>query len=110
MLILHAPDGYLDSLGELPAGTDLDTQVNGTYELVQAFFTHSDALEEQVSGIKAALDDDSILWVCYPKQSAKQDTDLNRDILRESLAGYELKAVSLVSIDKIWSAMRFKQI
>ncbi len=110
VLILHAPDGYLASLGDFPSGTEVDTEVKGTYDLMHAFFTHATALEDQIGDLKAALIDDGILWISYPKQSAKQETDLNRDILRESLAGKDLKAVSLVSIDEVWSAMRFKGI
>ena len=52
--------------------------------------------------------DGGILWISYPKQSAKQDTDLNRDILRESLLNQSLKAVAQISIDDTWSALRFK--
>jgi hypothetical protein len=78
--------------------------------LIQAFFTHAVLLEEQVAQLLAALKAGGILWICYPIQSTKQDTDLNRDILRENLTGRDLKAVSLVSIDNIWSAMRFKQL
>jgi hypothetical protein len=110
ILVLHAPAGYLDSLGELPEATRADTELKGTYDLVQAFFTRSSELETRVEGIKSALEGSSILWVCYPKGSAKMDTDLNRDILREQLARHTLKAVSLVSIDATWSAMRFKQL
>jgi hypothetical protein len=53
---------------------------------------------------------DGILWISYQKISAKQDGDLNRDILRELLAEHNLKAVSLISINDVWSAMRFKRL
>ena len=57
VLILNASQGYLDVLGEFPAGTAVDTEAKGRYDLVQIFFTRSARLEEQVNGIKAALDD-----------------------------------------------------
>ncbi len=51
---------------------------------------------------------DDILWVAYPKGSAKVPTDLNRDILHAEMAKRGFDGVSLVSVDATWSAMRFK--
>ena len=110
VLILHAPGGYLASLGEFPPGTIVETEIKGQFDLVHAFYTHAQPLEEQIDDIKSALIKERILWISYPKQSAKQETDLNRDILREAMIASDLKAVSMVSINDIWSAMRFKQI
>ena len=110
ILLFHAPDNSQEQLGDLPEGTRVETNSRGTYDLVQAFFTQPADLAAQVDEIKAALVENSILWVCYPKQSAKMESELNRDTLREQMAEQNLKAVSLVSVDATWSAMRFKQI
>lgn len=105
--MINPPAGYLDVLGILSDGVEINTDLDGSYDLIQAFFTHFQELENQIEGIISALADEGILWISYPKLSAKKDSDLNRDILREKLAGKGLKAVSLISIDEIWSALRF---
>lgn len=109
VLVLHSPPGYLPSLGEFPAGATVETQLTGQYDLVHAFFTNMQELEDQVQDLKSALVEDGILWISYPKGSAKKETDLNRDILYKTLAGRGLKAVFQVSVDDTWSAMRFKE-
>jgi hypothetical protein len=81
--VLHPPAGYLNSLGKLPDGVLVDSELVGRYDLIHAFFSHFQELEIQIEDIKTALVDGGILWISYPKQSAKQDTDLNRNILRE---------------------------
>jgi hypothetical protein len=48
------------------------------------------------------------LWICWPKGSAHVPTDLNRDILFRHAQSYGLQVVSNVSIDEVWSALRFK--
>ena len=48
----------------------------------------------QIEDIKTALVDDGIMWISYPKQSAKQESDLDRDILRDILVDQGLKAVA----------------
>ena len=106
--VLHPPAGYLNSLGKLPDGVLVDSELVDRYDLIHAFFAHFQELEIQIEDIQTALVDGGILWISYPKQSAKQDTDLNRDILRESLLNHSLKAVAQISIDDTWSALRFK--
>ena len=51
---------------------------------------------------------DGLIWIAYPKGGA-MGTDLDRDVLRETLAKHGLEAVSLIALDDTWSAMRFKR-
>ena len=110
ILILNAPHGYMKTLGELPEGVTLENVPQGMYDIVHSFFTKLDELEKQADELKSALGDDAILWISYPKKSAKQDSDLSRDIVWSYLGEKGLKAVAQISIDDTWSAMRFKQI
>jgi hypothetical protein len=50
---------------------------------------------------------DKLVWIAYPK-AGKLGTDLNRDILRESLADRGVQPVRQVAIDEVWSALRFR--
>lgn len=106
--VINPPAGYLNALGYLPDGVLVDSELVGRYDLIHAFFTHFQELGMQIEDIKTALVDDGILWISYPKQSTKQESDLNRDILRDKLAEKGLKAVAQISIDDTWSALRFK--
>jgi hypothetical protein len=106
--VLHPPAGYMNALGKLPNGVLVDSELVGRYDLIHVFFTHFQEIEIQIEAIKTELVDRGILWIFYPKQSAKQNTDLNRDILREPLLNPDLKAVAQISIDDTWSALRFK--
>lgn len=106
--VINPPAGYLKTLGNLPDGVLVDSELVGRYDLIHAFFTHFQNLEMQIEDIKTALVADGILWISYPKQSSKRESDLNRDILRDKLADKGLKAVAQISIDDIWSALRFK--
>jgi hypothetical protein len=55
-----------------------------------------------------AIKHDGLLWICYPKGSSKMKSDLNRDVIWELLKQHGLLGVSLISIDEVWSAMRFR--
>jgi hypothetical protein len=43
-----------------------------------------------------------------PPWGAQLGTDLNRDILRESLADRGVQPVRQIAIDQVWSALRFR--
>jgi hypothetical protein len=47
----------------------------------------------------------SVLWFAYPKGNR---TDLNRDSLWPILGEYGLRPISQVSVDEVWSALRFR--
>jgi hypothetical protein len=55
-----------------------------------------------------AIERDSLLWVAYPKGGSKVKTDINRDSLWKFAEPYGFRPVSQVSIDKTWSALRFR--
>lgn len=108
VLVLNAPEGYLESLGELPAGASVAQSGNREFDVVQAFFTAQSDLDAALGRLKSGMGTDGILWVSYPKGTSKEATDLNRDTLRECLAADGLTAVAQVAVDDTWSALRFK--
>ncbi|HVZ11926.1 MAG TPA: hypothetical protein VG965_02760 [Patescibacteria group bacterium] len=99
-LLLHKP---------LDVTIEINNNPSGKYDFVLAFYENLENLEKEIKEVRSSLNDHAILWIAYPKAKQK-DTNLNRDILREGLAKYSLEAVSIISIDDTWSALRFKQI
>lgn len=76
-------------------------------DLAQAFLTRRAELDRALPRLRAALAPGGILWLCYPKGKAL-GTDLDRDVVRETAARHRLRAVALVAIDGVWSALRVK--
>jgi hypothetical protein len=108
MVIINAPAGYTEQLDPLPDGVDLAKKPEGTFDFVQVFATNSEELKKFIDTAIKAVKHEGLLWICYPKGSSKVKTDLNRDILWGIVDQYNFKGVTLVSLDDIWSAMRFR--
>jgi hypothetical protein len=49
-----------------------------------------------------------VCLIAYPKGTSGVKTDLNRDRLAKAVAPTGWRAVRLVALDEIWSAMRFR--
>jgi hypothetical protein len=64
-------------------------------------------LENKSKPVVEAAKEDRIAWVVYPK-SGQLGTDLNRDILWKHLLKQRIQGVRQISIDNVWSAMRFR--
>jgi hypothetical protein len=69
-----------------------------------------DVAELESLGLTAikAVKHDGLLWISYPKQSSEVETDLTRDVGWGLLAKAGLRAVTQVSINDVWSALRFR--
>jgi hypothetical protein len=107
-LLVNAPPGYRSALEPLPADVELAEDGEGPFDFVQAFTRNRKELEEVLPRATAAVKPDALLWLTYPKGGARAGTDLNRDILWASVAPHGLAGVSLIAVDGMWSAMRFR--
>jgi|WetSurMetagenome_2_1015567.scaffolds.fasta_scaffold54057_3 hypothetical protein len=109
-LFLNAPEGYVASLGPLPDGVALVDGPTGTLDFVQIFVRDSAELTTHAPAALAAIKLDGVLWIAYPKQSAKVKTDLTRDRGWEPVTALGLRPVTQIAIDETWSALRWRPI
>ncbi|NOV04153.1 YdeI/OmpD-associated family protein [Paenibacillus planticolens] len=111
-LIMNAPEGYIDSLLPLPEGVHLTDCKEGAqaYDFVQVFAYTRDDVERLAPAAIEAVTPEGMLWINYPKGTAKIKTDINRDSGWDTVNQLNFEGVSLVSIDETWSAMRFRPI
>lgn len=62
---------------------------------------------DALGSVVAAARADRLTWIAYPKAKAL-GTDLNRDLPAAALVERGLQPVRQVSIDAVWSALRFR--
>jgi hypothetical protein len=107
--VINPPEGYWDELKKhLPDEVGIKKKPDGTFDFTQLFVKNLAELEIWVPKAIGTIHIDGLLWVAFPKKSGSISSDLSRDILVEQMAFYDLKGVTLISIDDDWSAMRFR--
>ncbi|MBK9261993.1 MAG: YdeI/OmpD-associated family protein [Polyangiaceae bacterium] len=109
VLTLGAPDSFPSLLDPLPDKAILSTRATGTFDVVMLFVADSKALEKGLPRATAALGDESVLWICYPKKTSGIKTDMTRDVGWNVVQDAGFGPVSQAAIDETWSALRFKQ-
>ena len=74
---------------------------------VVAFVIRSADLDEIAGPAVDAAREDRLAWIAYPK-ARQLGTDLNRDVLAGLLEARGVQPVRSVSINGVWSALRFR--
>lgn len=105
---LQIKAGQTVALMNPPPGFELDASPAADRgDAVLLFVRNRDELETLGESFFRAARDDRLAWLAYPKAGQLQ-TDLSRDILWEQTKSRGVRPVRQVSIDEVWSALRFR--
>ena len=101
--IINAPDEYLKEL--LPASNVKILQnIKTPSDWIQIFVKSKTEIDDLFPKAAKLLTPESILWICFPKGTSKIQTDLTRDKGWDVVAAANLKWITLVSVNELWSA------
>jgi hypothetical protein len=106
-LIIAPPPGYLKLLTPLPDELTVSSRADGTLPL-RAGFCDAAVGHQDTQRLSKHAAPHALVWIAYPKKTSKTDSELNRDLIREAMSGAGWRAVSIVAIDEVWSALRFR--
>jgi len=101
LCLINAPGDFKKKL--LP-GTSTSNKLQGKFDAVFLFITKKAELEKMLATAAKSLNGKAMLWVSYPKQTAKVKADINRDTGWKILQKTNLRPVAFISIDNTWTA------
>jgi hypothetical protein len=114
LLLLHAPDGFRARLDPLPDGVELveadEQPPEGSFDAILLFVENKAALDRLAPSAITALRPGGLLWIAYPKKSAKTGADITRDEGWDVIVAAGLRPVTQIAIDETWSALRFRPV
>ena len=103
VMVGNAPEGFALDLPESARIVDRREQA----DVVLVFVRDSSEVAAHSAPFVEAASRDAIAYIAYPR-AGKLGTDLNRDVLWGMLRLGGLRGVRQVSLDGVWSAMRFR--
>lgn len=103
--VVNAPENYLN---DLKHDAEISQKLSGKFDWIQVFAKNKKELASFAPKAAAALNPDSILWLSFPKGSSKIQTDLTRDKGWEAIHDIDLKFITLVSVNDMWSAFALR--
>ena len=108
LLIAAPPFDYLQKLAPLPERVEVSLKADATYPFVQVFATRLSQIASLARKLEKHAAPNALVWIAYPKKSGNLESELSRDRLRETMSARGWRAVSIVAIDQVWSALRFR--
>jgi len=98
---------YAELVGALPAGVTLVPRLTSSLDMVHLFATETSGLAGKLGRSRAAIADDGMVWVSWPKKSSGVATDLSDIVVRQTALPLGLVDVKVFAIDETWSGLKF---
>ena len=105
MGLVGAPDGFSQTLGELPDGARVRQGARGA-DLVQWLLRSARQLKRGLQRY-AALD--VPVWIIWPKQASGVDTDLTQNAGACSRPRCRARGLQVCAVDETWSGLLFRR-
>jgi hypothetical protein len=106
--IVNRPMGSDGLVAAIVSDASLADQVEAA-DAVLLFVAGGGELGRFWPDVQSAVRPDATLWIAYPKRTSAIATDLSRDHGWEPIIDDGFDAVSQVSLDDTWSALRFRR-
>ena len=101
-----APAEFPALLGELPDGVRVLARPGADLDLVVVFVRERAELERRLPKLHAALRQDGMVWVAWPKRASRVPTDMTEDVVRDVALPRGLVDVKVCAIDATWSGLK----
>jgi hypothetical protein len=107
LLLLNAPAGFDETLGDLPADVTTSTRpTKQPADIIVLLCKDLKALTTKFENARAALHESGGLWIAWPKKSSGVKSDLTEDIIRDLALAAGLVDNKVCAIDETWSGLR----
>lgn len=105
--IINLPNNLRKNFDDWPK--ELLSNKKTSLDFVIIFVKNVKEIERYAGQSIELIRTDGLLWFAYPKKTSEIQTDISRDNGWELLSTLEYRPVRLISLDKNWSVLRFRE-
>ena len=104
--LFNQPEYYYDLFSDLPQGIIQITDKRSKKDLIHYFALSKAQLGKDIKQLRQEIEENGMIWISWPKKSAKVETDLNENIIRDIALNNGLVDVKVCAIDEVWSGLK----
>src|SRR5262245_35286099 len=104
--LISAPANYLDLVGPLLEGVKVVPRLSKTTDLVHVFTSRKAALATVLQSCRSILKSTAVVWVSWPKKSAKVPTDITENTVRELALPLGFVDIKVCAVTEVWSGLK----
>jgi hypothetical protein len=107
VLLVHAPEGFRETLGELPADAAIVPEDAMPVDVAVFFTSSCRELGSRFGEIAGRIEANGGLWIAWPKRRPRVASEINENDIREIGLAAGLVDNKVCAIDDRWSGLRF---
>lgn len=105
--VVNPPRNYYSYFANLPADVKEENDVNIKKDFIHFFASSSLDLNNSILKLKSEMEQNGMLWISWPKKSAKIKSDLDGNRVREFGLKNGLVDIKVCAVSEIWSGLKF---
>lgn len=106
LLLVDAPPEYLSWLTPMPEGVRFVSKVSKSTDLIHLFVISKKKFVSALKRYRMKIKSDAMIWVSWPKKSAKMETDIVEDTIRELALPLGYVDIKVCAVSEIWSGLK----
>jgi hypothetical protein len=104
---IDAPKDYAELVAPLPEGATITSRANAPpLEFAHVFARAAKDLAVHLRDLRKRIADDGVIWVSWPKQASRVETDVTEDVVRAIALPMGLVDVKVCAVDATWSGLK----
>jgi hypothetical protein len=104
--VIGSPSPYVELLEPLPDNVKFVTRLSEDTDLVHIFVSRRTELADALRSCRTKLKPDAMVWVSWPKKSAKMPTDITEDTIRELALPLGFIDIKVCAVTDVWSGLK----
>ena len=105
--LVNAPEHLIELLGPLPADAQIVVRLTNNLDVIMLFVSDEATLRKKFATLADKLVTNGMIWIAWPKKSAKVKTNLTFEVVQRIGLDYGLVDVKICAIDDVWSGLKF---
>jgi hypothetical protein len=106
LFVSGAPANYRALLAPLPDAVRFGRAAGADTDLAHVFATKRAELSRALAALRRTLAPDAVVWVSWPKKSAKVASEITEDTVRELALPLGFVDVKVCAVDETWSGLK----
>lgn len=106
VLARQAPDGYREWLAPLPPDVSFATRMSTRVDVAHLFCTERAVMTAALAAYRTSMREDAVIWVSWPKRSAKVPTDITEDAIRAIALPMGFVDIKVCAVSDVWSGLK----
>jgi hypothetical protein len=104
--IKNAPDDYLHLVSPRPENVRVSKSMRKNVDIFHFFTRSSSDLKAQLPKLIAAIDQNGMIWISWPKKSSGVSSSVTEDTIRSVALPLGLVDVKVCAVDETWSGLK----